>query len=478
MAKPSWPSCCPVFSAPRCCLICCCLRCLKLRAAGRLLLAGAALAWACCARRAAQAQILDDSTQNRYGARTTFILKERDLLRDDTVGRMIDTTLTRLPQQRYWTHDTTFQQDLGNFGTASRPLLWEPNRQLGARLGRNAFDQYARDAADVKYYDTRSPYTFFRFFQGNPYEQVFELSYTRSLQKAGFNVGFNYERFGSNKSVAATNTRTGPDGAQQLSALRPLRVAQRPLPGHGQLQHRPPHGGRAGRHRAPDGARRHRRQAARVDLTQLFDYQREVVNLTRPRTATTATGCACCTPTGCWAGASPRFTSSTGTASSTSTPTTSLCSVTGDRQPVLSAGATEHAPLPTTGPSSGSSENTVGVMGQLERRCNTASMPASASIRSTRKVAYRRAGRGARYRWPGATARRLFLGGTAAFSYRQFAIETAGEIKPSTSKTPTQTEYWLRRPGAAGPAQRRGAADQRIAHAHRAAVFGQPLRLG
>ncbi|WP_167856265.1 putative porin [Hymenobacter metallicola] len=145
-----------------------------------------------------RAQVLDDSTKVLYGAKTTRILREADILREQYEGRIIDTTLTNQMQARYWFHDSTYQQDLGNVGTASRRLLWEPNLELGARFGRNVFDKYVRNSATIPYYDTRSPYTFFRFIQSGYGEQVFELSYTRSIGKNA-NVGLAYERFASNK---------------------------------------------------------------------------------------------------------------------------------------------------------------------------------------------------------------------------------------------------------------------------------------
>jgi hypothetical protein len=157
---------------------------------------------------AARAQVRDDSTKVVYGPKTTRIIYEAEILRDSTSGTPLDTTLTRWPQARFWFHDTTFQQDLGAVGTASRPLLYQPNLQLGARFGRNVFDKYARDAATVPYYDSRSPYSFFRFIQSGSGEQVFEISYSRSLKK-NFSVGLAYERIASNKILAATSSRQG-----------------------------------------------------------------------------------------------------------------------------------------------------------------------------------------------------------------------------------------------------------------------------
>ncbi len=150
------------------------------------------------------AQVLDDTTRVLYSPLTTKVIRERDVLRDITTGQTLDTTLLTFHNiRRYWLNDTTYQQDLGNLGTASRKLLWEQPTKLGARLGRNVFDKYARTAADVVYYDTRSPYTFFRYLQGGLGEQIFQLSHSRSLKKNA-NVGFSYERLASNKVVGAS----------------------------------------------------------------------------------------------------------------------------------------------------------------------------------------------------------------------------------------------------------------------------------
>ena len=155
---------------------------------------------------AARAQVVDDSTRIMYGPKTTRVVFESEVLRDSTSGVPVDTTLTKWPQQRFWVHDTTFQQDLGAVGSASRPLLYQPNLELGARYGRNAFDRYAHNARTVPYYDSRSPYSFFRFIQSGAGEQVFEISYSRSLKK-NFSIGVDYERIASNKILAARSSR-------------------------------------------------------------------------------------------------------------------------------------------------------------------------------------------------------------------------------------------------------------------------------
>ena len=171
-------------------------------------MAGLLVLWALLAAPAAQGQVVDDSTKVIYGPKTTRIVYEAEVLRDSTGGTLLDTTLTRWPQARFWFHDTTYQQDLGTVGSASRPLLYQPNLQLGARFGRNVFDKYAREASAVPYYDSRSPYSFFRVVQSGAGEQVFEISYSRSLKK-NFSIGLAYERIASNKVLAALGSRDG-----------------------------------------------------------------------------------------------------------------------------------------------------------------------------------------------------------------------------------------------------------------------------
>jgi hypothetical protein len=174
------------------------------KVAGRWLLLG--LGWL-AAPRLSRAQIVDDSTKVLYGPKTTRVVYEADLRRDSTRGVLIDTSLVRWSQQRFWYHDSTFHQDLGTVGSASRPLLYRPNLELGARLGRNVFDRFAREGSRVPFYDSRSPYSFFRYIQSSVGEQVFEISYSRSLKK-NFSIGAAYERIASNK-ILGTSTSEG-----------------------------------------------------------------------------------------------------------------------------------------------------------------------------------------------------------------------------------------------------------------------------
>lgn len=150
---------------------------------------------------ALRAQIIDDTTRVLFGPRTTLVVREANVLRNLPDGAPLDTTINGIQQSRNWVYDSTFQQNLGTLGTASRRLLWEVNTNIGARLGRDVFNRYFRSPNAVPYYDTRSPFSFFRFIQGGAGESVFEGSYSRSIKKTA-NLGIVYERISSNKQLA------------------------------------------------------------------------------------------------------------------------------------------------------------------------------------------------------------------------------------------------------------------------------------
>ena len=390
---------------------------------------------------AVRAQVLDDSTKVLYGARTTRVLYEADVLRDQAEGRVIDTTLTNFPSARNWYHDSTFYQDLGHVGTAARPLLWRTNTNLGVRFGRNVFDRYARDPATIPYYDTKSPYTFFRFVQGGNGEQVFELSYTRSIKKNA-SVGLAYERFASNRVYTNNPREPLVEHSNFLFFSRYQSTDERyhALFNYSNVRHRAVEQGgirpQTGPEVAPD-----RRD---TELAQLFDYGEErpwlfnAVNiehrdglrfvqtyrlLSRGLTAYHVVD---------WRRQLNRFRD---TRLPITTDTNILLYY---PQARLSRTATDdRAQVQRV-------ENTVGVLGRteaVEYRLYARQRNLSLITRNlVGEPGQTRGGAGRRF----TGFDQIFVGGTAAFRYKIFAIETAGEYK-------FVDEYWVRGAAKLGP---------------------------
>nr|WP_230680089.1 putative porin [Pontibacter sp. 172403-2] len=144
------------------------------------------------ATRHVHAQIVDDSTKVIYSPKTTLQLYENDVLEGRYVEERIDTTIQNFNNERYWYHDTTYYQHLGNVGTAAQPLLFKAPDAIGVRFGHNAFDRYAYDPYNLNYYNTRSPYSHLFYVQGGQGEQLFEAIYARNITPR-WNFGVAYQ---------------------------------------------------------------------------------------------------------------------------------------------------------------------------------------------------------------------------------------------------------------------------------------------
>ncbi|NEM98855.1 putative porin [Pontibacter burrus] len=155
-------------------------------------------------RRGRPGAILDDTTQNLYGPKTTLQLFERDVLEGRYREQRVDTAIHNMHNQRYWFQDTAFYQHLGNVGTASQPLLFYMPTRIGVRLGKNAFDRYAYDPQKINYFDTRSPYSHLYYVQGQRGETIFEGIYARNITQ-NFNFGVAYQIISADKQIGSTD---------------------------------------------------------------------------------------------------------------------------------------------------------------------------------------------------------------------------------------------------------------------------------
>nr|WP_262921668.1 putative porin [Pontibacter ruber] len=150
------------------------------------------------------AQVIDDSTRVLYSPKTTLQLYERDVLQGRYIEQRVDTSINNMYNERYWFHDTTFFQHLGNVGTAAQPLLFRMQRNIGVRYGKNAFDRYAYDAENINYFDTRSPYSHLYYVQGQRGETLFEGTYARNITPR-LNAGIAYQILTANKQLGPSN---------------------------------------------------------------------------------------------------------------------------------------------------------------------------------------------------------------------------------------------------------------------------------
>lgn len=151
------------------------------------------------------AQILNDSV-SVYGTKSTRYFLEEDYAFFGNKTRKLDTTISQANQYtRQFTNDN-YYQNLGVFGTAAKPLFPLLNNAIGLKTGFNAYDLYAQDPSNVKYYDSHSAYTNIDYFQGTTGENYLKGNINRPISK-NMNVGLSVARFTSRKIVGTTGNK-------------------------------------------------------------------------------------------------------------------------------------------------------------------------------------------------------------------------------------------------------------------------------
>jgi hypothetical protein len=159
--------------------------------------------------------ILDDTTKVIYGPTTTEYFFYNDVVVGDTgVTYTIDTAVYDLHRFSFVDiHDRKYQ-DLGNMGTATRPIYYEFPETIGLTTGFNVYDVYARDASDIKFYNTRSPYSKIGVILGGAGRSVTDVSYSRNIDFRS-NIGFDYHGIFVDKQIE--RARRGDRNAENVS---------------------------------------------------------------------------------------------------------------------------------------------------------------------------------------------------------------------------------------------------------------------
>jgi hypothetical protein len=144
-------------------------------------------------------RVLDDSTKNVYGPRTTMWMSEREYFTGQGSYRPLDTALRDFHRwMRVQQLDNRYH-DLGNNGTALNPIFPEPGEQIGASPGYTAYGEYIK-AYDMKVYNTRSPFTRMYFIWGSQGRAVTDAEYSRNITPK-WNVSFAYRALLSDKLI-------------------------------------------------------------------------------------------------------------------------------------------------------------------------------------------------------------------------------------------------------------------------------------
>jgi len=150
----------------------------------------------------AQSSIIDDTTKQVYGPYTTYYRTFEDILNnkdnlikvDSTIGNMYKFGMVEKSQYKY--------QNLGNNGTALRPVFYEPPKHVGIRSGYDAYTPYFIPAERIAYFDTKSPYTVLDVVVGARGRAVTDIVHARNITPY-WNAGFQFHKINADKQVAS-----------------------------------------------------------------------------------------------------------------------------------------------------------------------------------------------------------------------------------------------------------------------------------
>jgi hypothetical protein len=159
------------------------------------------------AKRKSGREALDDSTRLKYGPHSVYYFLESDVVKGSSIKRRIDTSLTLFQRYLYTEKLGFLYQDLGNQGTALRPLFITSPIELGTQTGYNAYLPYAFQTQDVKYFNTKSPYSDVEYYLGAGGQTRLNFAFARNIDSL-WNMGFELQRMVADKVLTDASSKS------------------------------------------------------------------------------------------------------------------------------------------------------------------------------------------------------------------------------------------------------------------------------
>jgi hypothetical protein len=154
---------------------------------------------------------LDDSTKVIYGPTSTKYFLEEDVFNNRKRLYNIDTMMNGIHNFNFVQRHKNLYQDLGNIGTAIRPIFYKAPEQIGTLLGYDAFSLYTFKPSQVRYYNTKSPFSNIIYVPAGNDQDLLQFELSRNIDSL-WNVGINVQRIAANKQLI-DKTTTGDNTA-------------------------------------------------------------------------------------------------------------------------------------------------------------------------------------------------------------------------------------------------------------------------
>lgn len=147
--------------------------------------------------------ILDDTTKQVYGPTTTAYTYEANIKYNNPHYWKKDTSIIDLHKYQFNVAQEHLYNNLGNIGTPANSIYPALPEYIGVNSGFNIFDLYWRGPDEIKYYNTKSPYSRFKIIWGGQGRAITEVNYARNIDaRSGF--GFDYRGLYIDKQIQRT----------------------------------------------------------------------------------------------------------------------------------------------------------------------------------------------------------------------------------------------------------------------------------
>jgi|GEM_PF-2875580 len=137
--------------------------------------------------------LLEPVPEEIYSTRTSGFVYEQDWLLNRKTEHYFDTTLHNLHRYNFVDKNNFMYQDLGNFGTAIKPIFYHLNTDIGVRFGINSIEPYLHSPDKIQYLDTKSPFTSWHYVQGAAGRSIIDVHHSQNI-KPNWNAGIRIYR--------------------------------------------------------------------------------------------------------------------------------------------------------------------------------------------------------------------------------------------------------------------------------------------
>jgi len=144
-------------------------------------------------------RIIDDTTKQVYGPKTSRYYFEKDVFLNRQTFHTIDTAIKNFHRFTYMQRYNNLYQDLGNVGTSSRSIYYQVPDVIGASSGFQSYD-VIWDTEQIRYFDTKSPYANMYVMLGGKGRSMTRATFSRNINPR-WNFGFTYRALLVDKQV-------------------------------------------------------------------------------------------------------------------------------------------------------------------------------------------------------------------------------------------------------------------------------------